>query len=134
MQLSKNPSPPPDPKSLSPPLNPKECDMRNFPAEQTNISDIPWLDPDGRHTIGLGDYTFHFPPDFQVTYLNLVLIVGYYPWYYPFRQYKLFGFRSWRGDDNKLYWRDYVPEPIPSPNYFWMLQYGDYPPAIGYPL
>jgi hypothetical protein len=87
--------------------------MRHFPSEQPAISSIPWLEPDSHYTIGLGDQTFHFPLGTHITYLNLVVRVGYYPWYYPFRQYKLFGFRTWKGNDDKLYWRDYVPDPIP---------------------
>jgi hypothetical protein len=114
--------------------SPKECDMRLFPIDQHGIFVRAWLDPGDHYTAGLGDNTFHFSSGFQITYLNLVIRIGYYPWYFPIRQYKLFGFRSWKGDDGKLYWRDYVPDPIPPPDYFWTLNVSRYPADIGFPL
>jgi hypothetical protein len=106
-----------------------------FHQNRPDMWDRPWLDIDGYYTTGLGDHTFFFPPDTQITYLNIVVRIGYYPYYLPFRQYKLFGFRSWRGTtDGKLYWRDYTPDPIPDPDYFWALQVPRYPGDIGFPL
>jgi hypothetical protein len=117
------------------PPDPKECIMSHFPPEPPDMWDRPWLDIDGYYTTGLGDHTFFLPPNAQITYLNIVIRIGYYPYYLPFRQYKLFGFRSWRGTtDGKLYWRDYTPDPIPDPDYFWALQVPRYPGDIGFPL
>jgi hypothetical protein len=85
-----------------------------FSTRTVRYGDRPWLDIDGYYTTGLGDHTLLFPPNTQINYLNIVVRIGYYPYYLPFRQYKLFGFRSWRGTtDDKLYWRDYTPDPIP---------------------
>ena len=114
--------------------NPKECDMSGFHPDQPDVIMRPRLDPADHYTSGLGDKTFRFASVYQITYLNLVIRLSYYPWYFPFRQYKLFGFRSWKGDDGKLYWRDYVPDPIPSPDYFSAIKNPRYPGDIGFPL
>jgi hypothetical protein len=94
---------------------PRECDKFIPMPNDLAYSSIEWLSHDQNFTIGLGDNTFIIDPGWHINYLNLIIRVGYYPWYSPFRQYEMFGFRSWKGNDGKLYWRDYVPNSVVIP-------------------
>jgi hypothetical protein len=40
---------------------------------------------------------------------NVIINIGYYPWYFPIRLYKRFGFLSAKGSDGIIYWRPYSP-------------------------
>jgi hypothetical protein len=84
---------------------PRACDLSRIPPNAANGNGQEWLDVDEKITLRLEDMI-------QITGApivrsNVIIVVGYYPWYFSVRFHKRFGFRSAKGSDGILYWRPY---------------------------
>jgi hypothetical protein len=85
------------------PLRP--CDLSRIPPNAANGKGLEWLDVDEKITSRLEDVAV--VAGAPIVRANVIIIVGYYPWYFPVRFHKRFGFRSAKGSDGILYWRPY---------------------------
>jgi hypothetical protein len=87
------------------PDTPPPCDLSRIPPNAANGKGQEWLDVDEKITARLEDIIRITGA--PIVRANVIIIVGYYPWYFPVRFHKRFGFRSAKGSDGILYWRPY---------------------------
>lgn len=69
-----------------------------------------WLDIDEKFPTRLEDWISFSKPTRHIIRANFIVTMDYCPWYFPFRFYKSFGFKSAKGSDGQLYWRAYEPQ------------------------
>jgi hypothetical protein len=84
---------------------PPPCDLSWIPPKNARTED--WLDTDGKYTLRLEDVMVIGGA--PIVRANVIINIGYYPWYFPIRLYKRFGFLSAKGSDGIIYWRPYSP-------------------------
>jgi hypothetical protein len=89
-----------------PDTQPRACNLSLIPPSVTNAKSQEWLNVDDKITTRWEDAVIA-EGGAPIVRANLIIIVGYYPWYSPVRFYKRFGFRSAKGSDGILYWRAY---------------------------
>jgi hypothetical protein len=87
------------------PPKPSSCDSSWIPSSVPDAKTPEWLYTDEKFTLRLEDVAV--VAGAPIVQANVIIIIGYYPWYFPVRFYKRFGFRSAKGSDGILYWRAY---------------------------
>jgi hypothetical protein len=92
------------------PPTPMEPCIATFPPEKVIGTGQEWLNMDGKFITRLEDWVRIQNNSKPISRFNAVIRFDYYPWYIPFRDYKLFGFRSAKGEDGLFYWRPFEPQ------------------------
>jgi hypothetical protein len=85
---------------------PHPCNLSLIPPFAPEAKSQDWLNTDDKITTRWEDATI-VEGGAPIVRANLIVNVGYYPWYLPIRLYKRFEFRSAKGSDGILYWRAY---------------------------
>ena len=84
------------------------CD-RSRPPPPDLDNGMRSLYPDDTITTRFDDIIYRTNGAMPIADMNMEIRVGYYPWFFPFRFYKWFGFQSAKGSDGELHWRLYTP-------------------------
>jgi hypothetical protein len=93
--------------SIQQQLQPHPCKPSPCTPKNRNGRGDDWWYTDEKYTTRLEQFiTITNTP---ISVASLIVCVGYYPWYFPKRLYKHFGFVSDKGSDGHLYWRQYAP-------------------------
>jgi hypothetical protein len=85
---------------------PRPCNLSLIPPFAPDAKNQDWLNTDDKITTRWEDMAV-VEGGWPIVRANLIINVGYYPWFFPIRLYKRFGFRSAKGSNGVLYWRAY---------------------------
>jgi hypothetical protein len=92
------------------PLTPMKPCSATFPPENVRETGQEWLNMDGKFITRLEDWVKIQNNPMPISRFNAIIRFSYYPCYIPLRGYKLFGFRSAKGEDGLFYWRPFEPQ------------------------